>query len=193
MVGGALLAAARCRWLALAGMGGGAAGGGRSAADRGSGAGARAARSSRRPHRAGAACRLPAPRPSAARPGAKPGQKEKDQSGRRGVCAACSGLSASPGAGPGGGCCSVPLAGGSGGRALLAAPRFRRQRFFCRVMRQNAAGQRGQILHLTAYRPTGNGGLGSMPPYYPLLSPSSPLSAGVNPSRAILSRIACKI
>ena len=101
MVGGALLAAARCRWLALAGMGGGAAGGGRSAADRGSGAGARAARSSRRPHRAGAACRLPAPRPSAARPGAKPGQKEKDQSGRRGVCAACSGLSASPGAGPG--------------------------------------------------------------------------------------------
>lgn len=101
MVGGALLAAARCRWLALAGMGGGAAGGGRSAADRGSGAGARAVRSSRRPHRAGAACRLPAPRPSAARPGAKPGQKEKDQSGRRGVCAACSGLSASPGAGPG--------------------------------------------------------------------------------------------
>lgn len=54
MVGGALLAAARCRWLALAGMGGGAAGGGRSAADRGSGAGARATRSSRRPHRAGA-------------------------------------------------------------------------------------------------------------------------------------------
>lgn len=111
MVGGALLAAARCRWLALACMGGGAAGGWRSAADRGSGAGARAARSSRRPHRAGAACRLPAPRPSAARTGAKPGQKEKDQSGRRGVCAACSGLSASPGAGPG-----WLLLGAAGGR-----------------------------------------------------------------------------
>lgn len=111
MVGGALLAAARCRWFALVGMGGGAAGGGRSAADRGSRAGAWAARSSRRPHRAGAACRLPAPRPSAARPGAKPGQKEKDQSGRRGVCAACSGLSASPGAGPG-----WLLLGAAGGR-----------------------------------------------------------------------------
>lgn len=153
MVGGALLAAARCRWLALAGMGGGAAGGGRSAADRGSGTGARAARCVR--------CLF----------------WSFCFSRRR----------------AGGGCCSVPLAGGSGGRALLAAPRFRRQRFFCRVMRQNAAGQRGQILHLTAYRPTGNGELGSMPPYYPLLSPSSPLSAGVNPSRAILSRIACKI
>lgn len=114
IVGGALLAAARCRWLALAGMGGGAAGGGRSAADRGSAAGrgrcdppavligrALAVRPSRRPHRAGAGGLLPAPRPSAAGPGVKPGQKEKDQSGRRGVCAACSGLSASPGAGPG--------------------------------------------------------------------------------------------
>ena len=30
-----------------------------------------------------------------------------------------------------------------------------------------AAGRRGQILHLTAYRPIGNGELGSMPPYYP--------------------------
>lgn len=35
------------------------------------------------------------------------------------------------------------------------------------LIRQNAAGRRGQILHLTAYRPIGNGELGSMPPYYP--------------------------
>lgn len=197
MVGGALLAAARCRWLALAGMGGGAAGGGRSAADRGSGAGARATRSSRRPHRAGAACRLPAPRPSAARPGVKPGAKRKrpERAARCVRCLFWSFFFSRRRAG--GGCCSVPLAGGSGGRALLAAPRFRRQRFFRRVMRQNAAGQRGQILHLTAYRPTGNGGLGSMPPYYPLLSPSSPLSAGsiVNgwPSCSIRARTACSI
>ena len=35
------------------------------------------------------------------------------------------------------------------------------------LIRQNAAGRRGQILHFTAYRPIGNGELGSMPPYYP--------------------------
>ena len=38
----------------------------------------------------------------------------------------------------------------------------------------NAAGRRGQILHLTAYRPIGNGELGSMPPYYPPLAPFFP-------------------
>ena len=198
MVGGALLAAARCMWLALAGMGGGAAGGGRSAADRGSAAGARAVRSSRRPHRAGAGGLLPAARLSVPGVGREAGAKRKrpERAARCVRCLLWSFCFFRRRAG--GGCCSVPLAGGSGGRALLASPRFRlalfrRQRFFRRVMRQNAAGQRGQILHLTAYRPTGNGGLGSMPPYYPLLSPSSPLSAVVNPSRAILSRMACKI
>ena len=35
-------------------------------------------------------------------------------------------------------------------------------------------GRRGQILHLTAYRPIGNGELGSMPPYYPPLAPFFP-------------------
>lgn len=84
-----------------------------------------------------------------------------------------------------------PPARGTGHGSRLH--RSRAAQFRRRMIRQNAAGRRGQILHLTAYRPTGNGGLGSMPPYYPLLSPSSPLSAGVNPSRAILSRIACKI
>lgn len=49
------------------------------------------------------------------------------------------------------------------------AAQFRR-----RMIRQNAAGRRGQILHLTAYRPIGNGELGSMPPYYPLLAPFFP-------------------
>lgn len=34
--------------------------------------------------------------------------------------------------------------------------------------------RRGQILHLTAYRPIGNGELGSMPPYYPPLAPFFP-------------------
>ena len=42
------------------------------------------------------------------------------------------------------------------------------------MIRQNAAGRRGQILHLTAYRPIGNGELGSMPPYYPPLAPFFP-------------------
>lgn len=42
------------------------------------------------------------------------------------------------------------------------------------LIRQNAAGRRGQILHLTAYRPIGNGELGSMPPYYPPLAPFFP-------------------
>lgn len=49
------------------------------------------------------------------------------------------------------------------------AAQFRR-----RMIRQNAAGRRGQILHLTAYRPIGNGELGSMPPYYPPLAPFFP-------------------
>lgn len=72
--------------------------------------------------------------------------------------------------------------------------RSRAAQFRRRMIRQNAAGRRGQILHLTAYRPIGNGELGSMPPYYPPYSPpSSPDSAGVNPSRAILSAQACKI
>lgn len=45
--------------------------------------------------------------------------------------------------------------------------RSRAAQFRRRMIRQNAAGRRGQILHLTAYRPIGNGELGSMPPYYP--------------------------
>lgn len=50
----------------------------------------------------------------------------------------------------------------SSSRNRSRAVQFRR-----RMIRQNAAGRRGQILHLTAYRPIGNGELGSMPPYYP--------------------------
>lgn len=50
----------------------------------------------------------------------------------------------------------------SSSRNRSRATQFRR-----RMIRQNAAGRRGQILHLTAYRPIGNGELGSMPPYYP--------------------------
>ena len=45
--------------------------------------------------------------------------------------------------------------------------RSRAAQFRRRMIRQNAAGRMGQILHLTAYRPIGNGELGSMPPYYP--------------------------
>ena len=205
MVGGALLAAARCRWLALAGMGGGAAGGGRSAADRGSAAGARAVRSSRRPHRAGAGGAIFPPSSPGGRgwsasgcsvlgAGRRAGSRGKKKKARAGgaVCALLALVFLLLPAAGRGGCCSVLLAGSSGGRALLAAPRFRlalfqRQRFFRRVMRQNAAGQRGQILHLTAYRPTGNGELGSMPPYYPLLSPSSPLFSGAGYSRPSFS------
>lgn len=52
--------------------------------------------------------------------------------------------------------------------------RSRAAQFRRRMIRQNAAGRRGQILHLTAYRPIGNGELGSMPPYYPPLSPLLP-------------------
>ena len=47
----------------------------------------------------------------------------------------------------------------SSSRNRSRATQFRR-----RMIRQNAAGRRGQILHLTAYRPIGNGELGSMPP-----------------------------
>lgn len=52
--------------------------------------------------------------------------------------------------------------------------RSRAAQFRRRMIRQNAAGRRGQILHLTAYRPIGNGELGSMPPYYPPLAPFFP-------------------
>ena len=52
--------------------------------------------------------------------------------------------------------------------------RSRAAQFRRRMIRQNSAGRRGQILHLTAYRPIGNGELGSMPPYYPPLSPFFP-------------------
>lgn len=48
---------------------------------------------------------------------------------------------------------------------LLLSPRCRAVFAVCR---------RGQILHLTAYRPIGNGELGSMPPYYPPLAPFFP-------------------
>lgn len=57
----------------------------------------------------------------------------------------------------------------SSSRNRSRAAQFRR-----RMIRQNAAGRRGQILHLTAYRPIGNGELGSMPPYYPPLAPFFP-------------------
>lgn len=57
----------------------------------------------------------------------------------------------------------------SSSRNRSRAVQFRR-----RMIRQNAAGRRGQILHLTAYRPIGNGELGSMPPYYPPLAPFFP-------------------
>lgn len=52
--------------------------------------------------------------------------------------------------------------------------RSRAAQFRRRMIRQNSAGRRGQILHLTAYRPIGNGELGSMPPYYPPLAPFFP-------------------
>ena len=52
--------------------------------------------------------------------------------------------------------------------------RSRAAQFRRRMIRPNAAGRRGQILHLTAYRPIGNGELGSMPPYYPPLAPFFP-------------------
>lgn len=52
--------------------------------------------------------------------------------------------------------------------------RSRAAQFRRLMIRQNAAGRRGQILHLTAYRPIGNGELGSMPPYYPPLAPFFP-------------------
>lgn len=52
--------------------------------------------------------------------------------------------------------------------------RSRAAQFRRRMIRQNSAGRRGQILHLTAYRSIGNGELGSMPPYYPPLAPFFP-------------------
>ena len=58
----------------------------------------------------------------------------------------------------------VPAAPDPPARVPLAP--FRRVNF--------AVCRRGQILHLTAYRPIGNGELGSMPPYYPPLAPFFP-------------------
>ena len=64
----------------------------------------------------------------------------------------------------------VPAAPDPPARGTRHGSRWHRSRaaqFRRRMIRQNAAGRRGQILHLTAYRPIGNGELGSMPPYYP--------------------------
>lgn len=71
----------------------------------------------------------------------------------------------------------VPAAPDPPARGTRHGSRWHRSRaaqFRRRMIRQNAAGRRGQILHLTAYRPIGNGELGSMPPYYPPLSPLLP-------------------
>ena len=71
----------------------------------------------------------------------------------------------------------VPAAPDSPARGTRHGSRWHRSRaaqFRRRMIRQNAAGRRGQILHLTAYRPIGNGELGSMPPYYPPLAPFFP-------------------
>ena len=71
----------------------------------------------------------------------------------------------------------VPAAPDPPARGTRHGSRWHRSRaaqFRRRMIRQNAAGRRGQILHLTAYRPIGNGELGSMPPYYPPLAPFFP-------------------
>lgn len=71
----------------------------------------------------------------------------------------------------------VPAAPDPPARGTGRGSRWHRSRaaqFRRRMIRQNAAGRRGQILHLTAYRPIGNGELGSMPPYYPPLAPFFP-------------------
>ena len=112
--------------------------------------------------------------------GAGSGQK-KSQSGRRGPFTLAFFVSAADRGGGG----SFPVLIGAGAvwhwfRLHLIHPhgsrwhRSRAAQFRRRMIRQNAAGRRGQILHLTAYRPIGNGELGSMPPYYPPLSPLLP-------------------
>lgn len=117
--------------------------------------------------------------------GAGSGQK-KSQGRRRGVCAAALALLLCRRGGAGRrGCPGAVVVLIQGRRRAPAAPaQFQPPQFQPEpfqggtvsppLIRQNAAGRRGQILHLTAYRPIGNGELGSMPPYYPPLAPFFP-------------------
>lgn len=109
--------------------------------------------------------------------------KEKGQGRRRGV-RCCSGLWSALAAMVPAGCVPVPVVGLICWRcrwawsALAPFPlsAFQRHgwRWRCSIRVNFAVCRRGQILHLTAYRPIGNGELGSMPPYYPPLAPFFP-------------------
>lgn len=140
------------------------------------------------------------------RQGVEDGQKKKARAGGA-VCALLLWLCFSADVVvPGRGCrpgAVVVLIGGKA-RALIPAHsssphsssrnRSRAARFCRRMIRQSAAGRRGQILHFTLLRTPSIVATGIVAaPVTPYNPPSSPDSAGVNPSRAILSAQACKI